>query len=52
MVIPPKYAVSKVADTSKKNISGSLNIKFTGKAFVGENYLVSTAGANKEVIRK
>ena len=60
MVIPPKYAVSKVVETMKKNTSRKLKEKF---AFLKEVYwgteniwstgfFVSTVGINEEIIRK
>lgn len=58
LVIPPKYAVSMVVETIKKNTNSSLSRKFTflpkvywdQKGIWGEGYLVSTVGINKEVI--
>jgi putative transposase len=60
MVIPPKYAVSKAAETIKKNTSRSLSRKFTflkkvywdKKGIWGRGYFVSTVGINEEVIRR
>ena len=60
MVIPPKYAVSKVMETIKKNISRSLSRKFAflkkvywdRKGIWGKEYFVSTVGINEEVIRR
>ena len=60
MVIPPKYAVSKVVETIKKNTSRSLSIKFAflkkvywdRKGIWGKGYFVSTVGINEEVIRR
>jgi len=61
MVIPPKYAVSMVAETIKKNTSRSLSRKFNFLKKVywdkkgnwwGKGYFVSTVGINEEVIRK
>ena len=60
MVIPPKYAVSKVVETVKKNTSRKLREKF---AFLKEVYwgtesiwspgfFVSTVGINEAVIKK
>ena len=60
MVIPPKYAVSEVVETIKKNTSRKLREKF---AFLKEVYLgtesiwspgffVSTVGINEAVIKK
>ncbi|HBY58135.1 MAG TPA: IS200/IS605 family transposase [Candidatus Atribacteria bacterium] len=60
MVIPPKYAVSMVVETIKKNTSRSLSRKFNflqkvywdQKEYLGEGYFVSTVGINEDVIRK
>jgi len=60
MVIPPKYAVSKVVETIQKNTSRSLSIKFAflkkvywdRKGIWGKGYFVSRIGINGEVIRK
>ena len=60
MVIPPKYAVSMVAETIKKNTSRALSRKFNllkkvywdKKGIWGKGYFVSTVGINEEVIRK
>ena len=60
MVIPPKYAVSKVTETIKKNTSRSLSRKFTflkkvywdQKGIWGKRYFVSTVAINEKVIRK
>lgn len=60
MVIPPKYAVSKVVETIKKNTRSSLNRKFAflkkvywdRKGIWGKGYFVSTVGINEEVIRR
>jgi len=60
MVIPPKYAISMVVETIKKNTSKSLSRKFTfleevywdQKGIWGKGYFVSTVGINEEVIRK
>jgi putative transposase len=60
MVIPPKYAVSKVVKTIKKNTSKSLNRKLAflkkmywdRKGIWGRGYFVSTVGINEEVIRR
>ena len=60
MVIPPKYAVSWVVETLKKNTSRALSEKF---AFLKEvywdedgiwtkGYFVSTVGANEAIIRR
>ncbi|MBN2396679.1 MAG: IS200/IS605 family transposase [Candidatus Atribacteria bacterium] len=58
MVIPPKYAVSKVVETIKKNTSRSLSRKFAflkkvywdKKGIWGKGYFVSMVGKNEEVI--
>jgi len=60
MIIPPKYALSMVAETIKKNTSRSLSRKFNflkkvywdKKGIWGKGYFVSTVGINEEVIRK
>ena len=60
MIIPPKYAVSKVVETIKKNTSRSLREKFRfldkvywdDKGIWGKGYFVSTVGINEEIIRK
>ena len=60
MVIPPKYAVSKVVETIKKNTSRSLSRKstFLKKVYCykqgiwGKGHFVSTVGINEEVIRR
>jgi len=60
MIIPPKYAVSKVVETLKKNTSRSLREKsrfldkiyWDDKEIWGKGYFVSTVGINEEVIRK
>lgn len=60
MIIPPKYSVSKVVETIKKNTSRKLKEKF---AFLKEVYwgtdsiwsvgfFVSTVGINEEIIKK
>jgi len=57
---PPKYAVSKVLETIKKNTSRSLSRKFAflkkvywdRKGIWGKGYFVSTVGINEEVIRR
>ncbi len=59
MVIPPKYAVSKVVETIKKNTSRSLSRKFVflkkvywdRKGVWGKGDFVSTVGINEEVMR-
>jgi len=60
MVIPPKYAVSKVVGTIKKKTSRSLSRKFVflkkvywdRKGVWSKGYFVSTVGINEEVIRR
>ena len=60
MTIPPKYALSKVVETIKKNTSRSLSIKFTflkkiywdRKGIWGKGYFASTVGINEEVLRR
>jgi putative transposase len=60
MVIPPKYAISKIIEIIKKNTSKSLNKKFAffkkvywdRKAIWGKGYFLSTVGINEEVIRR
>jgi len=60
MVIPPKYAVSRVVETLKKNTSRQLNQKFRFlKKFYWDNegiwstgFFVSTVGINEATIRK
>jgi putative transposase len=60
MVIPPKYSVSKVTETIKKNTSRSLSRKFNflQKVYWDKNgiwnkgYFVSTLGINEEMIRR
>ena len=60
MVIPPKYSVSDVVETIKKNTSRSLREEFSflnkvywdDKGVWGVGYFVSTAGINEEIIRK
>ena len=60
MIISPKYAVSKVAETIKKDTSRSLSRKFTflkkvywdRKGIWGKGYFISTVGINEEVIRR
>jgi len=54
MVIPPKYAVSKVVETIKKNTGRSLSIKFAflkkvywdDQGIWAKGYFVSTVGIN------
>ena len=60
MIIPPKYAVSEVVETIKKNTSRSLREKFRfldrvywdNKGIWGKGYFVSTVGINERIIRK
>lgn len=60
MVIPPKYAVSKVVETIKKNTSRHLRKRFEfldklywdGKGIWSVGYFVSTVGINEEIIRR
>jgi len=60
MVIPPKYALSKVVEIIKKNTSRSLNRKsaFLKKVYWdrqgiwGKEYFVFTIEINVEVIRR
>jgi len=60
MVIPLKYAMSKVVETIKSNTSKALRIKFAflkkvywdRKGIWGKGYFVSTVGINEEVIRR
>ena len=60
MVIPPKYAVSKVVEILKKNTSRELSKKFRFlKDFYWDNegiwstrFFVSTVGINEAMIRK
>ena len=60
MVIPPKYAVSMVVETLKKNPSRELNLKFRFlKKFYWDNegmwstgFFVSTVSINEGVIKK
>ena len=60
MVIPPKYAISKVTETIKKNTNRSLSRKFTflqkvywdKKEIWGKGYFVLKVEINEEVIRR
>jgi len=60
MVIPPKYAVSMVVETLKKNTSRHLRHKFRfldkvywdGGGIWSVGYFVSTVGINEAVIRR
>lgn len=59
MVIPPKYAVSMVVETMKKNTSRSLSLKFRfleqvywdKQGIWSTGFFVSTVGINERVIR-
>ena len=60
MVIPPKYAVSMVVETIKKNTSRELSKKFRflkqvywdNDGIWSRGFFVSTVGINESVIRK
>ena len=60
MVIPPKYAVSMVVETLKKNTSRELSKKFRflknvywdNEGIWSKGFFVSTVGINESVIRK
>ena len=61
MIIPPKYSVSKVVETIKKNTSRSLREKFShylSKVYWdkggiwSKGFFVSTIGINEETIRR
>jgi putative transposase len=60
VVIPPKYAASKVVETIKKKTSRSLSRKFAflkkvywdRKGIWDKGYFVSMVGINEEVIRR
>ena len=60
MVIPPKYAVSMVVETLKKNTSRELSKKFRflknvywdNEGIWSRGFFVSTGGINETVIRK
>lgn len=47
MVIPPKYAVSKVVETIKTNTSKALKLKFT---FLNKEYIGMVKGYGQKVI--
>jgi len=59
MLIPPKYAVSKVVETIKSNTSRALKQKFTflqkvywdDKGRWAKGYFVSTVGINEKIIQ-
>ena len=60
MVIPPKYAVSTVVETLKKNTSRELSKKFRffkqvywdNEGIWSKGFFVSTVGINEGIIRK
>ena len=60
MVIPPKYAVSMVVETLKKNTSRELSQKFRflkqvywdNEGIWSKGFFVSTVGINEAIIRK
>jgi len=60
MVIPPKYAVSKVVETIKKNTSRSLSRKFAflkkvywdDQVIRAKDYFASTVGINEKIIKE
>jgi len=60
MVIPPKYAVSKVVETIKSNTGKALKIKFTflkrvywdDKGIWVKGYFVSMVGINEKIIKE
>ncbi len=60
MVIPPKYAVSMVVETLKKNTSRELSQKFRflkqvywdNEGIWSKGFFVSTVGINEAMIRK
>lgn len=61
MIIPPKYSVSMVVETIKKNTSKSLREKFShflNKVYWDEGgiwskgFFVSTVGINEEIIKR
>ena len=59
MLIPPKYAVSKVVETIKSNASKALKLKFAFlqkvywdyKVIWVKGYFVSTVGINEKIIK-
>ena len=59
MVIPPKYSVSYVVETLKKNTSRQLSVKFRflskvywdNQGIWSKGFFVSTVGINERVIR-
>ena len=60
MVIPPKYAVSKVVETIKSNTAAALKAKYDflkkvywrGNGIWSVGYFVSTVGADEATIRR
>ena len=60
MIIPPKYAISKVVETIKSNTSRSLRNKFSflqkvywdNQGIWSKGYFVSTVGINEKIIRE
>ena len=60
MVIPPKYSVSMVVETIKKNTSRALSLKFRflenvywdHEGIWSKGFFVSTVGVNEAVIRR
>ncbi len=60
MIIPPKYSVSDVVETIKKNTSKALKEKFSflkkvywdRKGIWGKGYFVSTVGIDEETIKR
>jgi putative transposase len=60
MVIPPRYAVSAVVETLKKNTSRELSQKFRflkqvywdNEGIWSKGFFVSTVGINEAIIRK
>ncbi len=60
MVIPPRYAVSKVVETLKTNTSRALKERFRflnkvywdGRGMWSKGYFVSTVGINEKTIRR
>jgi len=60
IIIPPKYAVSKVVETIKSNTSKALKIKFAflkrvywdDKGIWAKGYFVSMVGINEKIIKE
>jgi len=60
MIIPPKYAISKVVETIKTNTSRHLRSKFQflsrvywdNQGIWSKGYFVSTVGINEEIIKE